>query len=367
MRRTVIRPGLLAISALALSAPLAAQQPRDSTITVRVGAFVDAYYAYDLGRPPDFDRAFTTQPARANEFNVNLAHVEARFSGDRVRGRLALQAGTSVQSNYAAEPATGAVSGPSLARHLQEAYAGYQVTPALWVDAGIFFSNAGAEGWISADNLTYTRSLVADYSPYYSAGVRATWRAAPRVSVRLDVVNGWQNISETNGDKAVGTRLDILLREGVTLSHYTYAGTETGGRLRLFSGAALVAALTERTQVLAQADVGRQDGAAGADADAWTGGVLAVRWQANGRTALVGRVEWYNDPAEVIITTGAGVPSFRARGGSLGVDVAPRPGLAWRTEARYLSAGDAIFPDRDAAGGRSRANVVLVSALTLRY
>ncbi len=363
MRYLPVIPALL----LALAAPVDAQQSRDTTITVRFGAFVDAYYAYDLGRPVSFDRAFTTQPARTNEFNVNLAHVEARLSGERIRGRLALQAGTSVQSNYAGEPTNGSVSGPSLARSLQEAYVGYEVTPALWVDAGIFFSNAGSESWISADNLTYTRSLVADYSPYYSTGVRATWQVSPRVTARVDVVNGWQNISETNDDKAIGTRLDLVLREGMTLSHYAFVGTEVGGRMRLFTGAAVVAAVTARTQLLAQVDVGQQDGAAGADAQAWTGGVVAARWQARPRTALVGRVEWYNDPGQVLIATGPGNPSFRARGGSIGVDVTPHAGLAWRTEARLLDAGDPVFPDRDGVGGLSRSNVVLVTALTLRY
>ena len=87
---------------------------QDSTRTVTVGAFVDAYYAWDFNRPGpgNFDRAFTTQPARHEEFNVNLASVEVKLSGEHTRGRVALQAGTAVQSNYAGEPRTGSISGP---------------------------------------------------------------------------------------------------------------------------------------------------------------------------------------------------------------------------------------------------------------
>jgi hypothetical protein len=55
-----------------------------------------------------------------------------------MRGRLALQAGTSVRANYAAEAREGTIGGDGLLGMLQEAYAGYQVTPALWIDAGIF-------------------------------------------------------------------------------------------------------------------------------------------------------------------------------------------------------------------------------------
>src|SRR5262245_22107382 len=107
-----------------------AQTAPDTTIKVTVGGFVDSYYTYDFARPPTLDRSFfggatfTTQPARSNEFNVNLAYIEANLTGNRLHGRLAFQAGTAVQSNYAAEPTIGLNSGPTLARHLQEAYAG---------------------------------------------------------------------------------------------------------------------------------------------------------------------------------------------------------------------------------------------------
>lgn len=352
---------------LILIAPAAGSQstPRDTTLSVTWGAFVDAYYAYDFGSPPTFDRGFTTQAARANEFNVNLAHVDATIGGARLRGRLALQAGTSVQANYAGEPAIGGTSGPSLARHLQEAWIGYKVHDRLWVDGGIFFSTAGAESWISSDNITYTRSLVADYSPYYSTGVRGVLQATPRLTVRVDLINGWQNISETNTDKAIATRVDYAPRTGMVLSHYAYAGTETGGRMRLFTGVSTVATLSERVKLEAEVDGGRQGRAAGSGSDTWFGGVLAARWALSGHAALILRGEWYRDPDQVLIVTG-GPDGFRATGGSLGLDVSPVAGFLWRTELRALSADAPLFADRNAAGGVSKTNVVAVSAFSLR-
>ena len=178
------------------SVSAAAARP-DTGVKVTFGAFIDGYYAYDFDRPPSIDRAYTTQPARHNEFNINLADVEAKLDGARVHGRLALQAGTSVQSNYAGEPAIGSVSGSSLSRHIQEAFAGYKVASTLWIDGGIFFSHIGNETWISRDNWTYSRSFVADFTPYYETGVRALWQATAALTVTGVVVNGWQNISET--------------------------------------------------------------------------------------------------------------------------------------------------------------------------
>jgi hypothetical protein len=190
---------------------------QDSARTVTLGGFVDAYFAWDFNRPGpgNFDRSFTTQPARHDEFNVNLAFVELKLSGPQVRGRLALQAGTSVQANYAGEPTTGAVSGPDLARHIQEAVVGVRAARTLWIDAGIYLSHIGQESWISRDNPTYSRSLIAEFSPYYETGVKATWAAGSRLTAQLHVLNGWQNISETNQDKAVGVgRADLLSPHG---------------------------------------------------------------------------------------------------------------------------------------------------------
>ncbi|WP_396215380.1 outer membrane beta-barrel protein [Gemmatimonas sp.] len=149
--------GMVAVSGVSVDSLRAARRdtlrlPSDTSLSLSVGGFLDTYVAYDMGRPRALDRAYTTQPARHNEFNVNLAFVELGLSGPRVRGRLALQAGTSVQSNYAGEPRLGSVSGPDVGRMLQEAYVGYELRPGLWIDGGVFFSNAGMEGWVSRDN-----------------------------------------------------------------------------------------------------------------------------------------------------------------------------------------------------------------------
>lgn len=371
-------PTLLLSGAAILHPPTAAvvgydsvkTKTADTTITVTFGGFVDVYGAYDLGRPATLDRAFTTQAARHNEFNVNLAFVEAALSGPRLRGRLALQTGTSVQANYSGEPRLGNVSGPDLARLIQEAYVGYQVRPSLWIDAGVFFSNVGMEGWISRDNPIYTRSLVADYSPYYSSGVRATWQASSRVTVRADLVNGWQNISESNEDKALGARVDLAASSSTTVSWYGLAGNEPGARLRLYNGVGIKTRLAPSLEVTAEADVGREEApdslGIAAPARTWYGAMAIARWSASPRMAFVGRVERYVDQDQVVLSTGTANP-LRANGASFGVDVKPASRLVWRSEARMLRNPTAVFPDRDAAGGVSRRNAVVVSSLALTF
>lgn len=342
----------------------------DTTVSVSFGGFVDVYGAYDLGRPRTLDRAFTTQAARHNEFNVNLAYVEATLTGPRVRGRVALQTGTSVQVNYAGEPRVGSVSGPDLSRLMQEAYVGYELRPSLWVDAGVFYSNVGMEGWVSRDNPIYTRSLVADYSPYYSSGVRATWQASERVTVRGDLVNGWQTISEANNGKMLGARVDVALTSATSVSWFALAGREVESRLRLYNGVGIKSQVSPRFDLTAQLDAGREAAAdslpAGTAARTWFGGMAIARFALTQRTAVVGRVERYSDPHQVIATTGS-ANALHASGASLGLDLRPAPRLLWRSEARWLRNATPVFPDRRVASVQSRQNAVFVSSLALTF
>ncbi len=339
---------------------------RDSVPTrVAVGAFVDGYFAWDAGRPRAFDRAYTTQPARHNEFNVNLAFVEAVLTGERVRGRLALQAGTSVQSNSFAEPQVGAVSGGVLSRNIQEATVGVRLHPRLWLDGGIYFSYVGLEGWVSRDNPTYTRSLIADYTPYYLSGAKLTWQASRTVQAQLHLMNGWQNVSETNADKAVGTRIDWTPRPSVLLGWATFVGNEQAdslpSRVRLLSQ--LLGRWTppgwEFSGVL---DLGRQ-GRPGGGADTWTGSTWIARRAVAPGVKVVGRVEHLFDRRQVLVSTGA-PGGFRTTGASLGLDIAPEPRVLWRTEARTFRSGDALWP-RDGRPAGSRTGVLLVTSLAL--
>jgi hypothetical protein len=347
---------------------LDAQSPAtpDTAVHVAFGAFVDGYYAFDFGRPVTFDRTFTTQAARSDEFNVNLAYVEAKMDGARVRGRLALQYGTSVQANYAGEPRIGANSGrDNIARFIQEATAGARLGTNVWIDGGIFLSHIGSEGWISRDNLTYTRSLNADYSPYYQSGVKVTWQPTSRLTAQLDVVNGWQIISESNTDKSAGIRLDYVVSPVLTLSYWNLAGREPspiGAGMRLFNGANAKLARANGAALIATVDAGRQKGTSDTSAT-WYDASLVGRTPITRAVAVNARAEYYNDDKGVI----TGVAPFKVTGASLGLDVTPQARLMWRTEARLLHGTTDIFPDRGAASGLERNNMLLVTSLAMTF
>lgn len=342
--------------------------PADTSPKITFGAFVDGYYAWDFDRPFNFDRAYTTQPARHADFNVNLAFVEAKITGPRYRGRLALQYGTSVQSNYAGEPTIGRISGPSVSQYIQEATVGYALSSTLWVDGGIFYAHTGYEGWVTRDNLTYSRSLVGDFSPYYEAGVKLTWQATSSLVAQLDVVNGWQNISNYNTPPAAGVRFDYALNPKVTLSYDNFMGNVAPDsstiRLRFFNDFIVQYAPTSSWTLAAMFDVGTQSHTAADRGTAtWYGTSIIGKYHVTPKVAVVGRVERYADPDQAIVLTGLPA-AFKTNGASLGLDVNPLPRVLWRSEARAFFSSDRVWPTHD-FGRYDRGDAVVVTSLAL--
>lgn len=358
-----MKRSLCLLTTVALALPAAAQTPSP---TVRISAFADAYYAWDVGHPALRDRAFATQAVRHDEFNVNLAHLEASLSGERVRGRLALQAGTSVQANYAGEPAIGSNSGASLSRSIQEAVVGMRVRPGLWVDGGVFFSHIGQESWISRDNPTYTRSFTAEYTPYYSSGVKVTWAASPKVTAQLHLLNGWQNISENNERKAVGARVDWTPRAGIALGWAGFRGDEqpAAGARRMRDFHQLFARLEAGSDLTLwlTADRGWERPESGSTAT-WGSLTAIAERRLSPTVSLAARVERYVDRDGVLIpvTDPAG---FDVTSASVGLNLRLPEGIQWRTEARGYWSDGAVWPDRMS---RRRHTAALVTSLSLTF
>ncbi len=339
-----LRSLLCSATALAFTGSAVAEPPK-----VELGGFADAYYAFDFNDPPARDRLFTTSPARHNEFALNLAYLEAKVSADRYRGRVALQAGTSVLANYSSEYRDPTKTGVQLAdvlMHVQEAYAGYRVADGLWIDAGTFFSHVGSESFISKDNWAYTRSLVADFSPYYQSGVKLTWDPSSAWTLQLHLMNGWQNLVETNGDKAVGTQVVYRAGDRWTFTYNTLVGRET--ELRLFQDFIVKFAATAYWESSLVFDVGLQKRGPGAGFATWWGTSWQNRFRLGEVTSLNLRAEYYRDPEQKIVTT-ATPNGFSVWGASANFDWQLLPQLVWRNELRLLHSTDAIYPGRSGA------------------
>jgi hypothetical protein len=331
-----------------------------SSVELKWSAYADVYYAYDLNNPPGNSRnplplILSTQAARHNEFNVNLAYIDARLRSDRIRGRLALQSGTAVPANYTNEGTN------IFSQIIQEAYAGYQIADRLWIDAGIYFSSIGFESWISKENWTYTRSLMSDFTPYYQSGVRLSYEMNSRWSAQVNVTNGWQNITENNDNKAVNFQLAYTPSESLTLIYNNFYGNETANQPRLFNQLIARVNLTQLWQIAGIVDYGLQKKSDLNEFLDWHQFTLLSIYQLTPTLSLAGRFESYIDQNGIIVPTQT-PHGFNTQGASVGTNIQLHKNLLFRNELRGSWSKDNIYAAKE---GLKNSAVFLVTALTL--
>lgn len=352
-----------------------AQTTSDTTATaeespLKISGFVDTYYAYDFNEPADKNRpSFLYSHNRHNEFAINDAILSATYNQERVRGAFSLVTGTYARSNYAAEP--------TLFQFIYEAYAGYQLAEGLWLDAGIFSSHIGSESAISIDNLTLTRSLMAENTPYFETGVKLTYEAGDKLTLTGLVLNGWQNIVETNDNKAFGTQIQYRPTDGILLNSSSFVGKEKPAYFsptnpedpllsswRLFHNLYGQFEMGEQVTIMAALDIGAQEKLIGDGYDVWYSPNLIVKYAPNGKFAVAGRAEYYSDEAGAIIATGT-ENGFQTFGYSLTLDYRPVENVAIRLEGRGFNSQDAIFSNAD--GEPSSNNGFVISSVAFKF
>ncbi|MCB0793806.1 MAG: porin [Flavobacteriales bacterium] len=332
--------GRVALCGLGLVIGLVAR-PQDSTRTVEWSAYLEPYFAYDVDGPGSGERPpFLYNHVRTSEFNVNLGLVQAAYSGQRVRGTIGLMAGTYVQYNMVNEA-------PAL-RHVHEASIGYKLSRSreLWLDAGIFPSHIGAESAIGAENPTLTRSLMAEGSAYYEAGLKLNYGPSDKWSISVLVLNGWQRIQRQAGNTtpAFGTQVLFEPDDRLTVNWSTFFGSDVPdsvGLYRAFSDLYATYGDEQRSATMA-VDVGIQqssdpDGAV----DGWLTLAAIYRERFLRNWWVVGRMEYFLDDGRIILDRDV------LLGGSLGVDRELTRDLIWRFEARLFSDPDQGFLDAD--------------------
>lgn len=339
-----------------------------TTSDLKFEGFLDTYYAYDFNRPADLERQYTTQPARHNEGNINLAHIATSLEQEKFRGRLALQYGTSVTKNYAGDPVLGSTSGPDKSRMLQEAYFGTRLNDKMWLDGGIYFGNIGMESWVSKYNFTYTRSLMLDYVPYYSTGVRLSTEHNSKTKSQVHLMNGWQNISENNQEKALGFQLSHEFSGKLTFVYNNFVGNEKRtpndpSRLRTYNDFIFYFKFNEEWKINYAFDVGTQERSTRNGSDVWFVTAIVPRYQFKPDQGIALRLEYFNDKDQAnVITSSAN--GFRVFGASLNYDKEIDKRVLWRTEIRTFQSQDKIYPRKD---NFAKNDTFLVTSLALSF
>ncbi|MBC6492667.1 porin [Flavihumibacter stibioxidans] len=335
---------IISILAIGMTTSVLAQDTDSMNNKLKWSVFADIYYSYDFNQPSNHEKvAFLYNHKRHNEINVNLAMVQATYQDDRYRGNIAMQAGTYTEYNYTTEQ--------GLLKHIFQANAGIKLANKreLWLDVGIFPSHIGYESAITKDNWTLTRSLMAENSPYYEAGIKLGYTSKnEKWLISGMLLNGWQRIRRVDGNStpAFGWQVRYSPNSATTINWSSFVGNDfpdSVRRWRYFNNLYCILQPNEKFGITLAFDIGmEQAGKASSRIHKWFTPNIVVRYAPNRNWEIALRGEYYRDENGVIIGTGT-PDGFRSKGGSINIDRKINNYFLWRAEFRSLNNRDAIF------------------------
>ncbi|MDZ4667152.1 MAG: outer membrane beta-barrel protein [bacterium] len=276
---------------------------------VKIGGYIDTYYAYDFNQPKDGNRPYAVSSSRTQEININLAYLDIRYQTNHIRARLAPGFGTYVNANYASEPST--------LKNMIEAYGGVKLstTKNIWLDAGVMGSPFTNESAISKDHLMYSRSLAAEYVPYYLSGLRLTAPLTKRLNAYIYLVNGWQRINNPNQKLSIATQIEHKVSDKILINWNVFYGNESSkidsnyGK-RFFTDVYAIINPNGKLSFTSCVYMGMQQHAnfngllnnsSNKQTTNWYQGNIIARYSINKKLSLSGRVEFFSDPNLVML------------------------------------------------------------------
>lgn len=360
-----------------ISLPVLAQETVDTpantainepptTPPMQLSGYLESYVIDDFNQPANDRRpAFVYSHNITDSPAINLAMLKAALTTERVRGNLALGAGTYMRANYAAEPHG--------LRNIYEANIGFKLANQhqLWLDIGVMPSHIGFESAIGIDNWTLTRSLMADNSPYFETGAKLSYTSADGKWMAAGLLlTGWQRIQRPDGNStpAIGHQLTYKPSTSITMNSSSFIGNDKSDaqrQMRYFHDFYVQWQINPQWGVITALDIGAEQ--ASPDSEryyVWYSPNIVLRYSYSDRLQFAARMEHYNDKHGVIISTGTD-NGFQTTGYSVNMDYRLNARMVWRNELRQLNSRDAIF---DKNGTRLVDNgLMAVTALTLSF
>ena len=355
MRKLLLGIGLL--PALILQAQNQEKKP------ITLSGYIDTYYQYDFGEPrqdtrPDFLYSYN----RHNQYTVNVGLIKASYQQVKFRANLALAAGTYIDANYSSES--------KWAKHIFEANVGVKLSAKknVWLDAGIFPSHIGFESAIGKDNWTLTRSIQAENSPYYETGVKLSYTSANGTwFLSALVLNGWQRIQLKPFPRlpSFGHQLTYKPSANFTLNSSSFIGagfSDTTWRWRYFHNLYAQFQFNEKWGLISGFDMGAQKNTKNSHSlTYWLSPVVIAQYKPTPKLAFAGRVEYYHDPEETMISVQP-FYEFFTWGYSLNVDYRILENVLWRTELRSLNSDNAVYVNK---GMPSKSNLMAITSIAV--
>jgi hypothetical protein len=322
---------------------------------------VEPYFTYDKDSSHVLQKQdFVVSYKNNRAFSVNIALVKANFEYKAMRANLAIQMGSYVDANLATES--------NGMKYINEANIGFKLskTKNIWLDAGIIPSHIGSETVWTKDNMTLTRSIVADNTPFYQAGACLNYTSKnEKLYLSALFINGWQRVSRL-GAFGYGTQLKYKFSNKISLNYSTYFGFMSSTEFRNYHNGFLNISPTKNWKIQAGLDLGFQKlnrvNGIGSTRMIWAP-LLIVQYKHDNHWAFTLRNEYYGDMKNMIID----LPSqygTRTYALSLNADYKINKYLIFRNEVKYMECDKAIFLHK---GSMDKTNVSATTSLNFFF
>ena len=194
------------------------------------GAYADLSYIINFNFPENHLWRSRTTAYRHNELAPNMGLIYVRKDAtEQSRWGMELGAQGGYDTNKFAflqgEPDVG---GADTLRHIHRANVSYlaPLGNGLTVQAGLFNSLIGYESLYAKDNANYTRSWIADNTPYMMFGVNAKYPVNERLTLTGFIINGYYHLSRPNDQPSYGAQVSYKPTARLTLTETLYAGPD---------------------------------------------------------------------------------------------------------------------------------------------
>jgi len=270
--------------------------------SIHFSGYTEIYFAQDQHNWNNHERPdFLYSHTSTNHFALNTAVIDFKYSSARVKTQLSLVEGTYANKVTSAEPiGFGALYVGNISYKLSG-------SRNFFLQAGIFPSHIGIETAIGFSNLSLSRSLAAENSPYYESGVALQYTSKnEKWYASALLLNGWQTMTliSSQTSPGLGMQLQYKPNDNIVLNYSNYIGdvrVADSTQARFYQDIYADVQVKEKLHIQAQLDYAVQSTLGNSYNKNWSTGFVGVAYKINEKLTAVGRGEWMNDPSSLVV------------------------------------------------------------------
>jgi hypothetical protein len=305
---------------------------------IELSGYVSSYYSHysDENEINGFVQ-FPTMAPRNDQFGLNIAQIGMQYQDQNFRSNITLHYGDIPESNW-----------PKPFTLIQEAHAGFKIIKNLWLDAGFFKTHIGIESIQPRENITSSISVVNYYDPYFLSGAKLTYQVNQKLSLQVNVFNGYNEYIENNKNKAIGFSALYDLNKNISFTYNFLSCDETPDNIKTkhqrfyhnLYGTLIIKKLTLGIDV----NYGSQKNTLLIDTTknaTMYSGLIVAKYQALKKIGIYARGEYFSDKNRILTgQTNIGSYIYGATGG---IEFKPTRNVSLSAEYRLLESENLIF------------------------